>query len=115
MDGLGYAENVKNYSNKTQNELKGLSQCVHVTEFGANLQMGDVYNRYTADGSEAWGDSNTLRGFHNTLIAQKCAGMVVRSTCYWHGWNNGDIYDFWDPRSRFGVDKGGQFRRMIKA
>jgi hypothetical protein len=113
LDGVGYADNVqlvaqagwtgelayhfypmwvpeghrtqKHYSSKLQDDLKGLSHLVHVTEFGANLQMGDSYNRYTADGSEASKDSNTLRGFHDALIALKRAGKGVKSTCYWHG------------------------------
>jgi hypothetical protein len=133
LDGVGYSANLKlvvqagwmgdlayhfyptwvpkrrrtqeNYSNKMQSDLRGLSDRVHVTEFGASLRMGDVYNTYTPDGSDASKNQNTLRGFHDAVIALKRAGKGVKSTCHWHGWHNGDSYDFWETENRFGAAK----------
>jgi len=133
LDGLGYANDVRlvaqagwdgqlayhfypnwvpegrrtqeNFSNKVQDDLRGLSARVHVTEFGASLEAGDVYGTYTADGSDAAKDRNALRGFHDAVLALRRAGAGVRSTYHWHGWPNGDSYDVWAPENRFGAAK----------
>jgi len=133
LDGLGYADDVKlvaragwegdlayhfypswvsagrrtqeNYSNRIQADLAGLSQRVHVTEFGADLSRGDVYGTYTPDGSDAAQDRNALRGFHDATLALRRAGRGVKATYCWHGWPNGDRYDVWDPGNRFGAAK----------
>jgi len=133
LDGLGYADDVKlvsragwegdlayhfypnwvpdgrrtqeSYSNRIQADLEGVSHRVHVTEFGADLGLGDVYETYTPDGSAAAQDRNALRGFHDAVIAFERAGRGVRSTYVWHGWPNGDGYDLWDPKNRFGAAK----------
>ena len=133
LDGIGYADNIRlvtqsgwdgllayhfypswmhdgyktqeNFSNKIQADLKGLSHRVHITEFGANLRMGELYNSYTSDGSIASQDQNALRGFHDATSALKKANKGVLSTYLWHGWNNGDSYDFFDEAGAGGANK----------
>jgi hypothetical protein len=38
---------------------------------------------------------NTLRGLDDALRALKADGHGVKGAFAWHGWNNGDSYDYW--------------------
>ena len=133
LNGIGYADNIRlvaqsgwdgllayhfypswmhdgyktqeNFSNKIQADLEGLSHRVHITEFGANLRMGESYNHYNPDGSIASQDQNALRGFHDATSALRRANKGVLSTYMWHGWNNNDSYDFFDELSSGGANK----------
>ena len=132
LSGLGYSDNVQairylwsgdlsyhfyptwvqtpwatqeNFSNTFQSALAGVASRTHVTEFGSNLMLGDVYNTYI-DGSTGVGqDINCLRGMHDAVAALRNAGTPVKSTYYWHGWNNGDCYDIWSSASAHGAEK----------
>lgn len=132
LDGIGYASDVRSladagwtglmayhfypmwlpagqrtqerFSNLVQAGLKGLSTRVLLTEFGARLDLGDTYRQYHPDG-DASANQNALRGLHDALKALSQAGTPVAGLYHWHGWNNGDTYDFWKPENRFGAEK----------
>lgn len=132
LDGLGYASDVqaiKNhwkgflayhfypnwvaegsstqsaYSNKFQNDLAGVSNRTYITEFGANLSLGNYYNTYT-NNTSWWGQNvNCLRGMHDAVIAFKNQGKAVKATYHWHGWHNSDTYDVWHSANSFGAAK----------
>lgn len=138
LDGIGFADNVKmvseagwegnlayhfyptwqhdgkrtqeNFSNKIQHDLKGLSNRVHLTEFGANLCVGDVFEMYAPEGTVATQDQNALRGLHDALLALKKSGSPIKSSFLWHGWNNGDSYSLWNPKAAFGAQKVEQIQ-----
>ncbi|MBC8201439.1 MAG: cellulase family glycosylhydrolase [Planctomycetes bacterium] len=95
----------ENYSNKIQHDLASLSSRVHLTEFGANLCKGDVYETYSPKGTVTCQDQNTLRGLHDALRKLKQDGHGIASSYLWHGWDNGDSYDAWNPKATFGAEK----------
>eukprot|EP00434_Breviolum_minutum_P016246 symbB.v1.2.014317.t2/scaffold1020.1/size145545/5 len=111
LDGCGYADNVKvlnrlgwhgllayhfypnwlpegqrtvsKYAQKMLEDLADVgSERVLVTEFGDDL---------TADG-------NCLKGLEMAL--EQCP---VMGAYHWHGWHNGDSYDFWDEKNHLGA------------
>ena len=92
-------------SNRVQQDLRGLGRRVTLTEFGANLGLGEQYELYTPDGSSASGDRNALRGLHDALRALRRAGEGVAGSFHWHGWHNGDSYDFLDEANWGGAAK----------
>jgi hypothetical protein len=123
LDGMGYADDVNlvaaggwsgdlayhfyptwlssnptqsNYSNLAQAALGSWGQKTWVTEFGANLGYNNTcYDTYD-DGTHYWSaDVNTLRGLDDALRALKADGHGVKGAFAWHGWNNGDSYDYW--------------------
>jgi hypothetical protein len=123
LDGMGYADDINlvasggwsgdvgyhfyptwlssnptqaNYSNLAQAALGSWGQKAWVTEFGANLGYNNsCYDTYD-DGSHYWSfDVNSLRGLDDALRALKAGGHGVKGAFNWHGWNNGDSYDYW--------------------
>lgn len=133
LDGMGYADDINlvasggwsgdlayhfypsyvsgshtqaNYSNTAQAALGSWGQKTWITEFGANLGYNNTcYDTYN-DGSNYWsGDVNALRGLDDALRAVKAAGHGVKGAFYWHGWNNGDSYDYWASISANGACK----------
>jgi len=92
------------FSNKVQSDLAGLSSRVWITEFGGNLNMPNVnYAEYEPSGNG--GDVNCLRGIHDALLALRARGAAVKGLFHWHGWHNGDSYDFWDSGNVNGANK----------
>lgn len=139
LDGLGYADNVRlvaqggwrgelayhfypnwvpdgqrtqeNYRDKILSDVGEFGSRVHITEFGAKLTEGDVYDTYTDDGSEASKHRNALCGFHDAVHEFRKAGRGIRSSCHWHGWNNGDTFDFMAQPSKYGARKIQEIQR----
>jgi hypothetical protein len=122
LDGMGYADDVQLvasggwsgdvafhfypnwssdhnqsvYSNLVQARLGSLGPRTWITEFGANLGYNNACYETYDDGSHAWSaDVNALRGLDDALRALKARGHGVKGAFYWHGWNNGDSYDYW--------------------
>lgn len=85
-----------NYSNLVQTTLANYSSRVWVTEFGANLsENNNCYDTYDPGTSAADQNINAFRGLDDALRALKAAGKGVKGAFAWHGWNNGDTYDYW--------------------
>ncbi|HET6611818.1 MAG TPA: cellulase family glycosylhydrolase [Kofleriaceae bacterium] len=101
------------YSNVAQNLIGDLGPRTWVTEFGANLGYdNDCYETYD-DGTHAGSaDINTLRGLDDALRALLASGRGVKGTFAWHGWNNGDSYDFWASSAH---DRGACKIRLLQA
>jgi hypothetical protein len=84
-----------------------------VTEFGANLTWAnygyddpsDCYNTYTPAGNPWSADVNCLRGLNDALTALKNEGYGVKGAFCWHGWNDDDSYDYWNPVGAAGACK----------
>lgn len=125
LDGMGYAHDIKsvidagwsgavayhfypnwvaknlrtasNYSKRVLSDLSGVKNDIYITEFGANLGLGDVYE------TDVDANSNTaaLAGLHDALLVLKQPVL----TYHWHGWDNGDRYSFWGDKNQFGAQK----------
>lgn len=123
IDGLGYAGDVKQveaagwpgvvgyhfypmwlncpgrtqegFSNKMQSDLDGLSHKTMITEFGGALNQGDVYQEYHESGEDDFSNVNCLRGIRDAISSFESLQKQVIGLYFWHGWHNGDSYDFW--------------------
>jgi hypothetical protein len=85
-----------NFSNLVQATLATYGHRVWITEFGANLsEANPCYDTYDAGTSAADQNVNALRGLDDALRALKANGHGVKGAFAWHGWDNGDSYDFW--------------------
>lgn len=85
-----------NFSNLVQDTLGTYGQRVWITEFGANLsEPNPCYDTYDGGTSAADQNINALRGLDDALRALRANGHGVKGAFAWHGWNNGDSYDFW--------------------
>lgn len=100
------------FSNRAQTDLALWSRRTWVTEFGANLRWNSTngytdtcYETYVGNGKPYSADVNALRGLDDALRALKARGKGVKGTFAWHGWHNGDSYDFWDTKSDNGACK----------
>ena len=100
------------YSNLAQAALGSWGQKTWITEFGANLgwtaQYGytnSCYGTYLDGNQAASADVNCLRGLDDALRALKASGRGVKGTFHWHGWNNGDTYNFWSSWNSEGACK----------
>jgi hypothetical protein len=96
------------YSNKAQADLGSWGQKTWITEFGANLGYtsaygypNSCYDVYTTQ----FPDVNCLRGLDDALRALRSRGHGVKGAFYWHGWNNGDTYDYWASWNSCGACK----------
>lgn len=132
LDGMGYADDVKlvasagwtgdlayhfyptwssdhtqsGYSNLVQNELRSLGHRTWLTEFGADLAAANPCYETFDDGSHPGSaDVNALRGLDDALRALRAAGQRVKGAFLWHGWNNGDGYDYWSSGNANGACK----------
>jgi hypothetical protein len=134
LDGVGYADDVaavsaagwtgdlayhfypnwlssgrtqSNYSNFIQGALAGLSSRVWITEFGANLSISSntCYETYIDGMPSPSADIDALRGLDDALRAFRAASAPVKGVFFWHGWHNGDSYDYWDPANAEGACK----------
>jgi hypothetical protein len=90
------------YSNRVQTDLGTWGQKTWITEFGANLGWTETYgytnscyNPPAPDNRPYAADVNCLRGLDDALQTLKAKGHGVKGTFYWHGWPNGDTYNFW--------------------
>ena len=85
-----------NFSNLVQGALGTYGQRVWITEFGANLsEPNNCYDTYDGGTSPADQNINALRGLDDALRALRANGHGVKGAFAWHGWDNGDTYDFW--------------------
>jgi hypothetical protein len=85
-----------NFSNLVQGALGTYGQRVWITEFGANLsELNTCYDTYDGGTSAADQNINALRGLDDALRALKANGHGVKGAFAWHGWDNGDSYDYW--------------------
>lgn len=92
------------FSNKLRADLGSLGSRAYLTEFGASLNIANErYDNYLPSGDD--GNVNCLRGLHDGLKALKHNGQAVRGVFHWHGWHNGDCYDFWDEGNKNGALK----------
>jgi hypothetical protein len=90
------APSQSNFSNLVQGALGTYGQRVWVTEFGANLsEPNPCYDTYDGGTSSADQNINALRGLDDALRALRANGHGVKGAFAWHGWDNGDSYDFW--------------------
>lgn len=133
LDGVGYAEDVaavasagwsgdlayhfypswlssgrtqSNYSNFVQGKLAGLTPRVWITEFGADLSDSNPCYNTNIDGSPSpSADVDALRGLDDAVGAFRAAGHPIRGAFFWHGWNNGDSYDYWSSANTQGACK----------
>lgn len=100
------------YSNLVQKELADWGHKTWITEFGTNLgwtaQYGypnTCYGTYVDGKQPHSGDVNSLRGLEDALRALKAKGRGVKGSYYWHGWSNGDTYNFWSAWNNEGACK----------
>jgi hypothetical protein len=134
LDGVGYAEDVaavdsagwtgdlgyhfypnwlssnrtqSNYSNFVQGKLAGLSSRVWITEFGASLAdtTNTCYETYIDGTASPSADVDALRGLDDAVRALRTAGAPIKGAFFWHGWNNGDSYDYWSAANTQGACK----------
>jgi hypothetical protein len=134
LDGVGYADDVaavanagwsgdlayhfypnwlssnrtqSNYSNFVQGELAGLTSRVWITEFGANLsvQSNTCYETYIDNMPSPSADVDALRGLDDALRAFRAANAPLKGVFFWHGWHNGDSYDYWSSSNAQGACK----------
>lgn len=93
-----------NYSNAFQQAVAGISTRTYITEFGASLNLPNLnYEEY--DPSAAGGNVNCLRGMNDAVLELKQSGLAIRGAFHWHGWNNGDSFDAFDPANANGSAK----------
>merc|ERR1712129_192784 len=98
---------------KGQADLARLGSRVYLTEFGASLNLSNIgYEDYVVSGLD--GNVNCLRGLHDGLRALRASGQPLRGVYHWHGWNNGDCYDFWDAGNKNGACKVQSIMAEIK-
>jgi hypothetical protein len=124
VDGVGYADDVaavadagwtgdlayhfypnwlssnrtqSSYSNFVQGKLAEVSGRVWITEFGANLgdSSNPCYETYVDGTASPSADVDALRGLDDALRALRADGQPIRGAFFWHGWHNGDSYDYW--------------------
>ncbi|HZV34957.1 MAG TPA: hypothetical protein VFB72_10325, partial [Verrucomicrobiae bacterium] len=102
-----------NFSNKAQSDIGSLGPRTFVTEFGAALDENlygysdpsGCYDTYTDDTHPWSANVNCLRGLDDALRALKAAGHGVKGAFFWHGWNDGDSYDYWNSNNSYGACK----------
>lgn len=102
------------YSNLAQAALGSYGQRTWVTEFGANLgwtpyygynDPTGCYDTYVDGNQPCSADVNCLRGLDDALRALKANGHGVKGAFCFHGWNNGDVYDYWASWNSYGACK----------
>ncbi|CAE7265442.1 unnamed protein product [Symbiodinium natans] len=124
LDGFGYADDVQvlhrlgwqgylayhfypnwlpegqrteqDYARKVSQDLAGIQDRTLITEFGAGLDLSDDQKA----GREPSEDAQCLRG----LAAAVRQLPSLQGAFHWHGWDNGDSYDFWGPGNQLGAD-----------
>lgn len=102
-----------NYSNLAQASIGSYGPRTFITEFGANLTWANYgyndpsgcYDTYTTAGNPWSADVNCLRGLDDALRALKADGYGIRGAFCYHGWNNDDSYDYWNPAGANGACK----------
>jgi hypothetical protein len=95
------------YSNLAQAAIGALGPHTWVTEFGADLSDGSntCYQTFEDANQPTSADVNALRGLDDALRAQRASGNEVKGVVVWHGWDNGDSYDYWLPSNAQGACK----------
>ena len=81
--------------------LSGISDRVYVTEFGGTLNVANPgYSQPSTDNNV-----NCLQGMQSAVAALHRRGVGIRGAMHWHGWHNGDTFDFWEPTNKNGQEK----------
>jgi hypothetical protein len=94
------------YSNLVQAKIGSLGRRTWITEFGADLTRSNTCYETFDDGTQPGSaDINALRGLDDALRALRASGHGIKGAFVWHGWNNGDSYDFWNAASAQGACK----------
>lgn len=92
------------FYNMVLDDIGGISNRIWITEFGAALDRDNTdYSKFDPSGNAA--DVNCLRGLHDALLHFKAVGMPVKGAFHWHGWRNGDSFDFFLPANANGRHK----------
>jgi hypothetical protein len=133
LDGMGYADDIQSvasagwtgdvgyhfypnwssdhtqsaYSNLVQAKIGSLGSRTWITEFGANLgyTSNQCYETYEDGAQPSSADINALRGLDDAVRALRASGRRVKGVVSWHGWNNGDGYDYWNAANAQGACK----------
>ena len=132
IDGMGYADDIQlvasagwtgdlgyhfypnwssdhqqsTYSNLVQGAIGDLGPRTWITEFGASLSYPDDCYQTFEDGSQpSSADVNALRGLDDAVGALRQNGHRIHEAVQWHGWDNGDSYDFWNGSNAQGACK----------
>jgi hypothetical protein len=132
LDGMGYADDIQTvanagwtgdlgyhfypnwssdhsqsgYSNLAQNAIGSLGPRTWITEFGADLgYANNCYDTYVDASDPSAANVNSLRGLNDALSALRAEGNGVRGAVSYHGWDNGDSYDFWLSNNAQGACK----------
>merc|ERR1712224_513428 len=104
---MGGQRTQENYAEKIKADIGDLSSRVWITEFGSDLRItnrdGSLRDYSCPDASNDDGNVNMLRGLRDALQAFKVAGRPVKGAFHWHGWPNGDNYDFWYDGNKNGA------------
>lgn len=98
----------ENYVKRIKDDIGKFSERVWVTEFGSDLRKqkdGQPVDYEKDDASGDDGDVNLLRGLHAALDEFKAERKPVKGVFLWHGWPNGDNYDFWCRKNESGAAK----------
>merc|ERR1711908_57696 len=81
------------------------SSRTYITEFGGSLNLPNLNYEEPDSSASGGGDVNCLRGMNDAVVALRRKGSAIKGAFHWHGWNNGDSFDFWAPANRNGSTK----------
>jgi hypothetical protein len=94
------------YSYLVRTRVGSLGPRTWITEFGANLAYHNPCYQTPVHATQPTArDVNALRGLDDALSALRASGHGVKGTFVWHGWDNGDNFDFWKPANSNGACK----------
>lgn len=102
----------ENYTRYMQEILNGVPNEIHITEFGARLDLGDFYNNESPGNDPEFSNTHLLNGIEHALIQLKKDGREVKGTYYWHGWDNNDSYSIWGESRKWGAAKVRQLQAL---
>ncbi len=95
----------ENYSRYMQRILKSVPNEIYITEFGANLGLGDVYENTPQTDDSKLSHAHLLHGIEDALLNLKKEGREINGTYYWHGWDNDDSHSIWGEKRKWGAAK----------
>ena len=81
--------------------LSGISDRTYITEFGGTLNVDNTgYSQPSTDNNV-----NCLQGMQAAVAALRRSGAGIRAAMHWHGWDNGDSFDLFEPTNENGRSK----------